>query len=290
MLVRRRALHHLSEADADEPASGALVLLHPAQLGVVGRVELAQETLSQDGFDARRRRRRHAARKGRRDRGAGGLRLQLLADRPPPELRLAAMFIATDTTGTPTVYQHMVPYSFPVNAAERAINRLAQRFGRRADMLYVDWASLDLDRRLNWPVSRMMEFIYLDRATETHRDLRAVITHHIDVTTDPVLRYWTMVALKTLTATYADAIGRLAARVERQIGVPLPYLSLKLNPDPPALEPDPEADAIRFESLPVEPAIAEHATALVREIYQAVQRRLDAMFESARRGDYPAIA
>jgi hypothetical protein len=205
-------------------------------------------------------------------------------------LRLAAMFIATDTTGTPTVYQHMVPYSFPVNAAERAINRLAERFGRRADMLYVDWASLELDRRLNWPVSRMLEFIYLDRATETHRDLRAVITHHIDVTTDPVLRYWTIVALKTLTATYADAIGRLAARVERQIGRPLPYLSLKLNPNLPDLEPDPEADAIRFESLPIEPAAAEHATALVREIYQAVQRRLDAMLESAQRGDYPAIA
>jgi hypothetical protein len=98
------------------------------------------------------------------------------------------------------------------------------------------------------------------------------------------------VALNTLTATYADAIGRLAARVERQIGRPLPYLSLKLNPNPPDLEPDPEADAIRFESLPVEPAVAEHATALVREIYQAVQRRLDAMVESARRGDYPAIS
>jgi hypothetical protein len=205
-------------------------------------------------------------------------------------LRLAAMFIATDTTGTPTVYRHMVPYPFPVDAAQRAINRLATRFGRRADMLYVDWASLELDSKLAWPVSRTLEFIYLDRATETHRDLRAVITHHIDVTTDPVLRYWTILALKTLTATYAEAIGRLAAWAEKQIERPLPYLSLKLNPQPPDLEPDPEADSICFESLPVQPQTAEQATALVRQIYQAVQRRLDAMLDSDRLGHYPAVA
>jgi hypothetical protein len=288
-------------------------------------LRLAQETLSQGGFDFRRQ--RYAAPPGAVDavegpeifdfnfwpakphpsqrpihdalkrcvravHDSGALRFfePDHLDEALARLRLAAMFIATDTTGTPTVYHYMVPYPFPTNAAERAIDRLAQRFGRRADMLYVDWASLDLDKRLDWPVSRTLEFIYLDRATETHRDLRAVITHHVDVTTDPVLRYWTIVALKTLTATYAEAIGRLAARVERQIDRPLPYLSLKLNPHLPDLEPDPEADAIQFESLPVGPQVAEKAMALVRDIYQAVQRRLDAMLESARRSDYPAVA
>ncbi|MFL6138205.1 MAG: hypothetical protein ACJ74O_10440 [Frankiaceae bacterium] len=204
-------------------------------------------------------------------------------------LRLALLFIATDTTGTPTVYRYMVPYPFPTTPEERAVNRLAQRFGQRASMLYVDWASLGLDERLQWPVSRTLEFIYLDRATETHRDLRAVITHHIDATTDPVLRYWTIVALKALTATYAEAIGRLAARAEKDISRPLPYLSLKLNPYRPELEPDPEADAVRFESIAVGDDTAARAVALIEEIYGAVQRRLDGMIESGRRGDYAGL-
>lgn len=204
-------------------------------------------------------------------------------------LRLALLFIATDTTGTPTVYRYMVPYQFPATAAERAINRLARRFGRRAHMLYADWAALDLDDRLGWPVSRTLEFIYLDSATETHRDLRSVITHHIDVTTDPMLRYWTIVALKALTATYADAIARLARGAEKQAGLELPYLTLKLNPEPVDLEPDPEADAVRFASQPINPELAERATALVEDIFRAVTRRLDAMVESAGRGEYPVL-
>jgi hypothetical protein len=205
-------------------------------------------------------------------------------------LRLALLFIATDTTGTPTVYRYMVPYPYPTTPEERAINRLAKRFGQRASMLYVDWASLGLDDRLRWPVSRTLEFIYLDRPTESHRDLRAVITHHIDVTTDPVLRYWTIVALKALTATYADAIGRLAARTEKAVDRPLPYLSLKLNPNRPELEPDPEADAVRFESLPIPSQTAERAVALIEEIYAAVQKRLDGMVSSATRAEYAALA
>jgi hypothetical protein len=205
-------------------------------------------------------------------------------------LRLALLFIATDTTGTPTVYRYMVPYPFPTTAEERAVNRLARRFGQRASMLYVDWASLGLDERLRWPVSRTLEFIYLDRATESHRDLRAVITHHIDVTTDPVLRYWTIVALKALTATYAEAIGGLAARAEKDIGRPLPYLSLKLNPSRPELEPDPEADAVRFEAIAVDDDTARRAAALIEEIYAAVQRRLDGMIEAGRRHEYAGLA
>jgi hypothetical protein len=156
-------------------------------------------------------------------------------------------------------------------------------------MLYVDWASLRLDELLQWPVSRTLEFIYLDRATETHRDLRAVITHHIDATTTPVLRYWTIVALKALTATYAEAIGTLAARAEKDISRPLPYLSLKLNATRPELEPDPEADAVKFETLPLDEETADRAVALIEEIYTAVQRRLDAMIESAGRHEYAAL-
>ncbi|MEU8131927.1 hypothetical protein [Streptodolium elevatio] len=211
-------------------------------------------------------------------------------DEGAARLRLALLFMATDTTGTPTVYRHMVPYAFPATPAERAVNRLAARFGSRSKMLYVDWHSLGLDDRLNWPVSRTLEFIYLDRATETHRDLRAVVTHHIDVTTDPLLRYWTVVALKKMTATYADAVGSLARRVEEKTGLPLPYLTLKRSPHEPAMEPDPQADAVRFDTWAAAPETVDAARAAIEGIATSIFIRYHRMLDSRRLRDYPEVA
>lgn len=205
------------------------------------------------------------------------------------KLRFAVLYSATDTCGTPTVYKYMLPYPIPVSAQQRAINRLSKRFGRRAAMLFVDWQSLDLDAHLDWPVSRTLDFIYLDKATDSHRDTRSIITHHIDVTFDPVLRYWTIVTLKGLTETYASATGRLADWVAEEGGLDLPYMTLRLRPDPPALEEDPEAEDIEFWRLPVSEATARQGVALVTGIYEQILARLDAMVASWDRKDYPEV-
>ncbi|MFG2004503.1 hypothetical protein ACGFNU_35670 [Spirillospora sp. NPDC048911] len=205
-------------------------------------------------------------------------------------LRLALMFIAADTCGTPTVYRYMVPYAYPNTPEERAVNRIARQFGRRAHMLYADWESLGINERLGWPVSRTLEFVYLDAATESHRDLRAVVTHHIDATTDPILRYWTMVGLKKMTATYADGTGDLARRVEAATGLDLPYLTLKQNPDKVVLEPDPVADAVRFEEQEIDAATAARAAALVEDIAEAIRVRYLKMVDSIRERHYPEVA
>jgi hypothetical protein len=205
------------------------------------------------------------------------------------KLRFAVLYSATDTCGTPTVYKYMLPYPIPVNAQQRAVNRLSKRFGRRAAMLFVDWQSLDLDAHLDWPVSRTLDFIYLDKATESHRDTRSIITHHIDVTLEPVLRYWTIVTLKGLTETYAAATGRLADWVAEEAGLDLPYMTLRLRPDPPALEEDPEAEDIEFWRLPVSEQTARQGVALVTGIYEQILARLDAMVASWDRKDYPEV-
>ncbi len=205
------------------------------------------------------------------------------------KLRFAVLYSATDACGTPTVYKYMLPYPIPVNARERAINRLSKRFGRRAAMLLVDWQSLGLDECLDWPVSRTLEFIYLDRATDSHRDTRAIITHHIDVTLDPVLRYWTIATLEGLTETYATATGHLAEWVARETGVDLPYMTLRLRPDAVVLEDDPEADDIQFWRLEVSEETARQGIALVTGIYEQILARLDAMVESWHAKDYPEV-
>ena len=133
-------------------------------------------------------------------------------------------------------------------------------------MLFVDWQSLEIDEHLNWPVSRTLDFIYLDKATDSHRDTRGIITHYIDVTLEPVLRYWTIATLKGLTETYATATGQLADWVAAERGLDLPYMTLRLRPDKVDLEPDPQADDIEFWRLPVSPEIAEAGVALVTGI------------------------
>jgi hypothetical protein len=207
------------------------------------------------------------------------------------KVRFAVMYSATDTCGTPTVYKYMLPYPIPVDARERAINRLSRRFGKRADMLFVDWQSLGLDEALDWPISRTLEFIYLDRATDSHRDTRGIITYHIDVTLDPVLRYWTIVTLKGLTEAYAKATRHLADWVVKDTGADLPYMTLRLHPDETKvkLEKDPEADDIQFWRLEISEKTAREGVALVTGIYEQILARLDAMVESWDRNEYPEV-
>ncbi len=205
------------------------------------------------------------------------------------KLRFAVLYSATDTLGTPTVYKYMLPYKIPVNAQQRNINRLSKRFGRRAAMLLVDWQSLQLDEALGWSPSRTLDFIYLDRATDSHRDTRAIITHHIDVTVDPVLRYWTIATLKGLTETYASATGELAEWVDAETDLDLPYMTLRLRPDKPELEDDPEAEAIEFWRLPVSDETAEHGIELVTGIYDQIVARLDSMVEAWNANAYEEV-
>ncbi|MFC0544867.1 hypothetical protein [Kutzneria chonburiensis] len=199
-------------------------------------------------------------------------------------LRRTLLFNATDTLGSISLYRYMISYPWPVDAAERALNRLAVRLGGRADsgvnrrsLFYVDWASLELDETLGWSPSRMLEFIYLDAATEPWRDLRAVATHHIDSTRNPVVRYWTIVAMKSLNAAHAEPTAALARVAERQLGRPLPYLTLKLTADRPGLEPDPEADAIRFADLPVDADVVDRAVTMIEELAHAFRCRQEAL-------------
>lgn len=203
-------------------------------------------------------------------------------------LRLMLLYFATDSTGTPTFYRYMVPYLQPVTVQERAINWIAQHFGSRSQLVYVDWRSLGLDDKLAWSVSRTLEFIYLDSASETHRDLRAIITHHIDVTTDPVQRYWTVVALKLMTGVYADACASLARMVEQKLGVALPYLTLKQIRRP-RCTPDAAVAALQFETLALDRACVEQARVAIERIAEGARIRNEHMLASVRRGDYPEI-
>ncbi|SDI15062.1 hypothetical protein [Nonomuraea jiangxiensis] len=282
-------------------------------------LRLAQETLSQGGFGYRRGRHASApatigsrpgpevfdfpfwpehphptqqAIKDLQDKSVAAVResadLSYFEDVPDlteaiRRLRIALLFMATDTTGAPTVYRRMISYPIPVSAPQRAINRLCRRFGRRSGLLYEDWRSLRLDDLLDWPVSRTLEFIYLSKDTAEHRDLRGVITHQIDHTLDPLLRYWVIVALKGLTAPVSDAIGALARRVESETGLPLPYLAQRLPVQPLELEPDPEADALRFESLAAGPDLAAQAMGAIDEMRDGILRRTSHMIKQGGR-------
>jgi len=192
-------------------------------------------------------------------------------------LRLALLSFATDSTGTSTVYSSMVSYRWPVSDAERAINRLCSQFGRRTQFVYVDWHQLDLDRVLGWDFGRTLDFIYLDRYTEPYRDLRAVITHYIDRYDSPAIRYWVIVALKSLSAVYADAFCSLARNAETTLGIHLPYLALWANPSPAVLNDDPDAANIRFDHLGLSNEEMTVIEKMLNEVALGIEARLDGM-------------
>jgi len=209
-------------------------------------------------------------------------------DEAVARLRLMLLWFATDCAGTPTFYKYMVPCPDLTRPEARAINRIARQFGSRSNLLYVDWQSLELDQALAWPVSRTLEFIYLDAATESHRDMRATITHHIDVTIDPFQRYWAVVALKVMSGVYAEPYAALAKRVERELGIELPYLTLRRVALPP-LDPDPEAEAVQFETFALTDEAVRRARVAIERIGAVARVRSERMLDSVSRGHYPEL-
>ncbi|MEM9511885.1 MAG: hypothetical protein AAF978_04245 [Cyanobacteria bacterium P01_E01_bin.48] len=205
------------------------------------------------------------------------------------KLRLYTLFFSSDITGSRTAYRYLMPVPSPKNATERAANRLTQRFGHRAQMMYVDWQSLMLDRALSWPTSRMLEFVYLDAHTEACRDLRNTIVRHVDRQASALHTYWTMVAIKTFTNSFSEPISRLARRAEHALGLDLPYLMQRPNPEAPALEPDPEADAVQLESIPVSEMTRDELIAAVNDVGNALSAVVDAMEDALKQHTYPEI-
>jgi hypothetical protein len=192
-------------------------------------------------------------------------------------LRLALISFATDSTGTATVYSSMISYRWPINDAERAINRLCSQFGRRTHFVYVDWHQLDLDRTLGWDFAQTLDFIYLHRYTEPYRDLRAVITHYVDRYESPVVRYWVIVALKSLSAVYAGAFCSLARSAEQSLGLHLPYLGLWANLQPVCVPNDPAAARVRFEELDISDEETRIIEQMMCEVTLGIEARLEGM-------------
>lgn len=190
------------------------------------------------------------------------------------KLRLFTLFLAFDVTGAPAAYQRLIAYRAPHDARMRAINRLTSRFGRRSTMIYTDWSALELDELLDWNASRTLEFLYLDEETEVCRELRNTIVGYIDRDLSPLNRYWTMLAFKAGTDAYAGSLREMALRVEQAYNIKLPYLAQRRNPELPDLEPDPEADAIRFELLPVDSQEGAELAGIVDDISEGIRANL----------------
>lgn len=205
------------------------------------------------------------------------------------KLRLYTLFFSSDITGSRTAYRYLMPIPSPKNAIERAVNRLTQRFGHRAQMMYVDWQSLMLDRALSWPTSRMLEFVYLDAHTEACRDLRNTIVRHVDRKASALHTYWTIVAIKTFTHSFSEPMRQLAKQAEHGFGLDLPYLMQRRNPEPLLLEPDPEADAVQLETIPVSDAMRNELVVAVNDIGNSLRAVVDAMEDALEHRTYPEI-
>jgi hypothetical protein len=205
------------------------------------------------------------------------------------KLRIMALFLSFDITGGPTAYRYLMPIANPTTPVERALERLTRRFGRRAEMLYVDWQSLMLDEALEWPVSRMLEFLYLDPATEVCRKLRNTVVHHVDYSPSALRVYWVMVTIKSITSAYLGPMIQLARRAEEELGIELPYFMQRQNPATVVLEPDPEADAVQFETFHVDVQTRHELVSAITCIGSGMIKNLQAMEEMLETRKYSEI-
>jgi hypothetical protein len=202
-------------------------------------------------------------------------------------LRVALLLWAPGILGESDIIGRALPYQAPAGAAQRAISRLAARITPDPAVLYEDWAALQLDERLAWSAQDVLEFIWLDPATEPSRDLQATLIGAL-ACDNPLLRYWTALAWAHLTATRRQPAALLAAR---HPDLRLPYLSgsRPRSQDVPTFREDPLADSVDFTALPADDETVGQAVTTVDALAGALQRQLAALADCVTEHRFPGL-
>lgn len=173
-----------------------------------------------------------------------------------------------DILGYRDLNRYAMTYADPRNAAEQAVNAWSKRLSAHSDLFLSDWEALDLDTLLGHSASDTLEFLFLDRDMDLHREhmiefVKLALRHR-----DPAVRWWMMAALESTGEQFFAHTQRLAAAVERETGLRLDYLSGRHDP--------PEAGS-GTDGVPPAPLSAEGldiALTVVDHVFDSMERQL----------------
>jgi len=194
---------------------------------------------------------------------------------PLSRLRAYVPLWIPDIMGYADLLTYALAYPQPCTVAERALNRHAARLARHHRLFLADACALDLDGTLGWGAGETLHFLGRSPATELQRRSAAAFVEIAFRETSPVVRYWLMEALQASGEAFFLHGSGLARSVERRLGRPLHYLADRHRLAHPALDPDPAADAVRFNRLPISADERTAALAAIDTVFDRLAAQMD---------------
>jgi hypothetical protein len=180
-----------------------------------------------------------------------------------------------DIMGYADLMTYALPFPAPATAAERALNRRVRLLASHHRLFAHDAAALGLDARLRWTAGETLRYLGIGPETEVQRRSMAAFLDAAFRHRSPIVRYWLVEALQASGEAFFDHGGRLARAVEHDDGVRLDYLADRHARAHPALDPDPEADAVVFTELPVTEAEQASALELIDMVFDRIEEQFD---------------
>lgn len=205
---------------------------------------------------------------------------------PLAKLRHLALFWAPDCMGYRDLNAHALTYAAPGDARERAINRWVADLGTHHRLFLNDWTRLGLDERLGFSASDTLDFYCRSAHSEVQRQSMASFVKLAFRHPAAPLRFWLLEALEASGEAFFDHTRRLAERVESQGDLRLDYLAGRHDVSHRALAADPEADAVRFKAVALDPHDEEAAVAMVNTVFDRLGQQFSASLEQATRDGF----
>ncbi|MGH3844334.1 MAG: hypothetical protein ACRDS0_23245 [Pseudonocardiaceae bacterium] len=130
-----------------------------------------------------------------------------------------------DILGYRDLNKYAMTYANPQDCAQRAINTWARRLSAHSSLFLSDWDALELDELFGYSASETLEFLFLDRDMDTHREHMIEFAKLALRYREPALRWWMMAALESTGEQFFAHTQPLALAVEKETGARLDYLS-----------------------------------------------------------------
>jgi hypothetical protein len=203
---------------------------------------------------------------------------------PADKLRQFIPMWVMDILGYRDLTKYALTFAEPSCAGEHAVNAWASRLSEHSGLFLSDWDALGLDHMLNHTASDALEWLFFDPDMDLHRqnmiEFAKIALQH----SDPVLRWWMLVALESTGEEFFTQTRPLALAAEAETGGRLDYLAGRHDPPTARGSTSDRTEASAPASLTGEQL--ELAKSITDHVFHSMERQLWRSYAIVRAGKY----
>jgi hypothetical protein len=193
-----------------------------------------------------------------------------------------------DILGYRDLTKYALTFAEPTCAAEHAVNAWASRLSEHSQLFLSDWDALGLDDVLGHTASDALEWLFFDADMDVHRENMIEFAKIALQHSDPVLRWWMLVALESTGEEFFAQTQPLALAAEAETGSRLDYLAGRHDP-PGATDGTPDCTELSAPA-PLSERQLELAKSITDHVFDSMQRQLWRSHAIVRAGKYGQLA